>query len=330
MAKDEGRPKQRRNRAKGLKWLAGVLINPDRPLGSAWPDRPWRDIPVVLLRRDRGGEQVYEDVACFVWALELNARAVYAYADTARDDALPPEVEQALAQLPELSDDRHREAVDRMTGFGSVAAHKAAVADTVAQAVRGRRHVAALAQLLRVRRALDQGRCDAALMHERCARFVRDSIDNNRRPSETVLLRTFLPFALADRAMASVRQIQAALFLRRALRRSSDVAVGDLALMAFHAGVNPSVVYFDYDYLGDLLALAVHAGARARGDLRPPSALDAATYRCMLCEGGEDPETNPHLRRERADLAAALRRVWVQVPGLAAATRQHGTLAAPV
>ncbi len=328
-AEDGGRPQaRRRQRAKGFPWRSGAVINSERPLGQAVPGRPWKDAPVILQRRRRGGAQVSGDVACFHAALELNARAVCAYAEAARYETLPPEVEDALGRLPELSDRRHGTAIRLLTNYKSPHMHGRAVAEMVARNVGAKRHAAVLALLLRIRRALDKGVRDATVAHVQTARFVRDSVDNDRRPSEAVLLRTFLGPSLAGCGDVSARKTGTAPSRRTALRETSDVTVGELALMAFYAQVNPTTIYADYLYLGDLLNLAIHAGAHAVGFSDPLEAADAATYRCMLCGVGQDPETDPRLRRERADLAAALRQVWVQVSGLAEATRRYGTLAA--
>lgn len=328
---DESRPQlQKRERDKGFDWRSGGVINPDGPLGKAVPGRPCHAVPVVLLRKKRGKAQFYAGIACFRSALELNARLVGEYVEAARYDTLSPEVEAAIGRMPHLSDRHLKEAVRLLTNLKSTRAYKRVIADAVTRDVRAKRHVADLARLMRVRRALEKGFQDVSSASEEIARFVRDNVDNNRRPGEAVLLRTVLRPSLLVPAEASAREIDVALSARTALRESSDVTTDQLALMAFHAQVNPAALYLDYGYLGDLLDLAVHAGRHALGFLEPLDEIDAATYRRMLCGVGQDAETDPNLRRERADLAAALRRVWVQVPGLEEATRRHGTLAASV
>lgn len=321
-------PRQRK-RAKGVNWKSGAVINPDRPLGQAVPGRPWRDGLVLLERRRRGGAQESGGVECFHAALELNARAVCAYAEVARYEKLPPDVEAELRQLPEACEAKFERAIVILTNLKSGTAYDAVVADRVARDVVARCLPAELARLLRVRRALEKGLNDATLAHEQEARFVKDNVGDNCRPGQAVLLRTFLGPSLRLSPEASAREINAALSKRMAFRPSSNVTVDALALIAFHAQINAAGIYADYLYLRDLLDLAIYAGAHTVGFSDPLDDADAATYRRMLCEGGEDLETDPHLRRERADLAAALRTVWRQIPGLAEATRRYGELPKP-
>ena len=327
MVTEGAKPKRvERKRLKGLDWKGWIIVNPDKPLGRAWPGRVARTIPIVLMRSDRGGLHVDEDVLRLELALELNARLIGAFVLALRSDVLPIHLEEALQAIPDFCEQQYECAVRKMTAIPTTEAH-AAHMDAAVKRVRRYDRVQELARLCRVQTGLVRGLEAARLTHERAARFIRDNVDNNRKPGEATLLKTFLAFSLVDRLMESVSTIKQLLQMRAALRSASDITYDEMLHIAFHGHVNAADLYLDYHYLEDLFELAIYAGRWALGIQEPMKPDDQDVFRTMLCGIGEDRETAPELRTLRAEMAVALRTVWRRIPGLEATTRCYGCLA---
>ncbi len=320
----EGGEEHSYDRRRSIQMSDGEVIN-RTPLGRPVDGHGYDDIAMTFEKLSHGGRHTEHKVKCFRLSLELNARAIHAHGEAARDLPLSPQILGALGRVSDLSEKTYSTAVAQFTGLPSIETHAALLRDEIGRAAAAGRLVQELERRLRIRKVLHKGLRDATLLAKRFQSFKRENILKDRHPGDAVLVRTFTPFLLPDPELTSAEQIGKIIEDASNLRSSSEVEPNELKIMAFDGQVNAALIYLDFDFMTDLLDLTVHAGAYALGARRTMKASDAATFQRMLCDGGEDVSMQA-ARPGRAKYARALRARWREVPSLAASTEYLGHL----